>query len=94
MTTPSIHGHKLLNHILDLGGSEPCDELRSWASSTHGLDAQYHTCSAQGLSFDSLLQFLLDRNKIEISDNRVRVIADHVCSHDDDPSVSDHGAHL
>jgi probable metal-binding protein len=93
MPTPSIHGHKLLNHILDLGGSEPLDALRLWAASTHGPDAQYHTCSAEELTFDSLMQFLLDRNKIEISDNRVRVIADHVCSHDDDHSVPDHGAH-
>ena len=63
MMMQSIHGHSLLNHLLDLGGSESLDLLRQWAHSSHGPDARYHTCSAQGLTYDSLMQFLLERNK-------------------------------
>ncbi len=93
MMMQSIHGHSLLNHLLDLGGSESLDLLRQWAHSSHGPDARYHTCSAQGLTYDSLMQFLLERNKIEIVNHRVRVIADHVCSHEDDNPSSDHVPH-
>ena len=86
MTTPSIHGHTLLNHILDLGGSESLTTLRKWADTTHGSDARYHTCSAQELTYEGLLQFLLERNKIEICGARISVIADHVCSHEHEHS--------
>ena|ERR1039457_942033 len=93
MTTQSIHGHTLLNHVLDLGGNESLTTLRKWAETSHGLDARYHTCSAQGLTYDGLLQFLLERNKIEVSGDRISVIADHVCSHEHEHSDTSHVAH-
>ncbi len=82
MTTPSIHGHTVLNHILDLGGSESLTTLRNWVQTSHGLDARYHTCSVRDLTYEGLLQLLLERNKIEVTGDRIRVIADYVCSHD------------
>jgi probable metal-binding protein len=93
MAISSTHGHELLNHVLDMGGSESLPTLRQWAQSTHGPEARYHTCSAQELTFDGLLQFLLDRNKIEINSGRLRVIADHVCADEADSSTSNHVAH-
>ncbi len=90
MTTASIHGHNLLNHILDLGGSESLTTLRKWAETSHGLDAHYHTCSAQELTYEGLLQFLLERGKIEITGDRIFVIAEHVCTHDHEHTDSSH----
>lgn len=88
--TKSIHGHIVLNHILDLGGSESLITLRNWSEACHGLDARYHTCSAQDLTYEGLLQFLLGRKKIEVTGDRVRVTADHVCSHEHEHSDANH----
>ena len=92
MTTQSIHGHIVLNHILDLGGTESLSTLRQWAEASHGLDARYHTCSAQQLTYEGLLQFLLERNKIEVNGDRICVIAEHVCSHEHEHSDTSHVA--
>ena len=94
MTKQTIHGHTLLNHILEQGGREDIDSLRTWARSTHGSEARYHTCSADGLTLDGLLQFFVDRRKIAIADNWASVVRENVCSQSDDdlnPVTSGYG---
>jgi probable metal-binding protein len=81
--TPSVHGHIILQAIIDAGGQLPLEELRTIASSRHGGDATYHTCSAQGMSFDGLIEFLTSRKKTQIEEGRISVFVENMCEHGD-----------
>ena len=70
------------------------EALRKWAESAHGQQARYHTCSAHDLTFDGLLGFLQERNKVALRDGSISAAVTHVCSHDGDhPHVTDAGHH-
>jgi probable metal-binding protein len=82
MSSTSIHGHTLLNYVLKHGSVELV-ELRAWAARTLGADASFHTCAIQGLSFDGLMQFLLERGKLTLSGTHVCAHPEHICSDDE-----------
>ncbi|MGC4068109.1 MAG: YecH family protein [Polyangiaceae bacterium] len=81
--TANLHGHVILERIIEAGGTMPLGNLRDFAES-HGRDATYFTCSASGMSFDDLLEFLTNRNKISIADGQVTVYVENMCKHGDD----------
>jgi probable metal-binding protein len=81
--TANIHGHVILERIIEAGGTIPLGNLRAFAES-HGCDATYYTCSVSGMSFDDLLEFLTTRNKISIADGQVTVYVENMCRHGDD----------
>jgi probable metal-binding protein len=79
----NVHGHIILERIIEAGGTMPLGSLQSFAES-HGRDATYFTCSASGMSFEELLQFLSTRNKISIADGQVTVYVENMCRHGED----------
>ena len=94
MPPASVHGHALLNYLIDQGGPVNLETLRKWAQEAHGLQARYHTCSAHDLTFEGILGFLQERTKVVFQDGAVSAAVTHVCSHDDDhPHVADDGHH-
>lgn len=82
-----VHGHRILELIIDAGGVMPLAQLRSSATSQYGNDAQYYTCSAHGMSFDSLMDFLLRRQKVSIQGEDVTVHVHNMC-HDGEEAHS------
>jgi probable metal-binding protein len=78
-----IHGHAILEHLIEAGGVLSLSALRAFAQATHGSDATYHTCSASQMSFDQLLEFLATRNKVTILGEQVTVHAENLCRHSD-----------
>lgn len=86
MQSGSIHGHAILNYIIDHGGQVSLDGLRQWARATHGENARYHTCSIQDLPFDAILRFLTERNKITVLDDCASVNVQNICGHGEHPS--------
>ncbi|PJC88206.1 DUF2492 domain-containing protein [Vibrio sp. HA2012] len=75
----SIHGHKVMNLLAAadkvLSKSELLEEIRR----TFGYDAVYHTCSAEGLSAEDLIDFLLNKGKFIESDTGLTMPADNRC---------------
>lgn len=67
----------------------PLAQLRSSATAQYGSDAQYYTCSAHGMSFDSLMEFLLQRQKVSIQGNDVTVHVQNMCHDGEAHSHSD-----
>jgi probable metal-binding protein len=94
MPSASIHGHVLLNYLIDLGKPVKIEALRKWAREAHGQQARYHTCSVQDLTLDGILGFLQERNKVTLQNGSISAAVTHVCSHDDDPThLTDNGHH-
>jgi probable metal-binding protein len=81
--TKEVHGHEILNRIVAAGGTLSLQTLRNDACGAYGPDATYFTCSARGMGFDSLLEFLKQRNKIAVDQGIVRVFVENMCAHSD-----------
>lgn len=93
MLPESIHGHALLNYIIDQSEPVKVETLRDWAHAIHGKQARYHTCSAKDLSLDDILSFFQTRNKITIEGGAITAAVSHVCSHEHGHDHTDHGGH-
>ena len=56
-------------------------ELAEKAAREYGAEARFHTCSAANMSFDELLAFLSDRDKIRFLEGRVLTGGAPACNH-------------
>lgn len=77
--TESVHGHEILEHIIAAGGTMQLAALKEYAGRQFGAEATYHTCSANGMLFDELLGFLLQRHKVAVADGRITVHVENMC---------------
>lgn len=81
----SIHGHKVLEMMQGKSFTE--ESLISTIQQDFGVDAQFHTCSAQGMDAQALVAFLKDKGKFKpdttaIEQNGFTVDETAVCDHD------------
>lgn len=67
----SIHGHHVLKLMKSLNGNVTVESLLAAMSTTFGLDAKYHTCSAQGMDGLQLLESFLAKGKFEVVDGEL-----------------------
>jgi probable metal-binding protein len=80
-TQESIHGHDVIEMIVDSGRPWKRDELLAAIDSRWGADARFHTCSAEGMDSAALIQFLSMRGKFIESDEGVVMDRSKVCNH-------------
>ncbi len=80
-TQESIHGHDVIEMIVDSGRPWKRDELLTAIDSRWGADARFHTCSAEGMESAALIQFLSMRGKFIESDEGVVMDRTKVCNH-------------
>ncbi len=59
-----IHAHEVMHMMIESGASYTRDSFKAALAAKFGQDAQFHTCSLQGLSADDLLAFLFQRGKL------------------------------
>lgn len=78
----NVHGHVILERIIEAGGQMSLSGLRDFALQSHGSDATYYTCSASAMSFDEILAFLSARGKIDVQGDQVVVFAEKMCRHE------------
>lgn len=82
MTTEQTHGHEILDLVAaNPEGITPAD-LTSVAAEKFGADALYYTCSAEGLALPTLLEFLIERDKVRMSGGLILSGGSPACSHD------------
>ncbi len=75
----SVHAHKVLNLLREQALSQ--DELLLKIESDFGTDVSFHTCSREGFDVQSLLTFFIAKQKVTLSDGKVHLNAERVCSH-------------
>lgn len=61
-TATSYHGHDVIDLLLAASHTRP--SLAAEVARRFGPDPRFHTCSADGLSLDQLLEFLASRKKL------------------------------
>ena len=77
----SIHGHEVIEMIIDSGRPWKRQELLNTIAAKWGGEARFHTCSAEGMDATGLIQFLSMRGKFIESESGVVMDRTKVCNH-------------
>jgi probable metal-binding protein len=77
-----IHGHDVLNMMLDSGLSYTRQSLAEAIIQRFGAEARFHTCSAENLTAAELVEFLETKGKfIPQPDGGINTSPDLICKH-------------
>ncbi|WP_122036750.1 YecH family metal-binding protein [Aliivibrio sp. EL58] len=76
-----IHGHTVLNILLDSEKPLSRSQLEEMVESEFGHDVCFHTCSQQGLTLTELLEFLLSKKKVIELEAGLTANPDRICNH-------------
>lgn len=77
----SIHGHEVMHFMMEHGGSFTKQSLREAIVARFGADARFHTCSADGMNAEQLIDFLEARGKFIAEGTGLTANADKICKH-------------
>ncbi|AZL85979.1 MULTISPECIES: YecH family metal-binding protein [Aliivibrio] len=76
-----IHGHSVLNILLNSEVPLPRAELELMVITEFGSDVCFHTCSQQELTLNELLNFLLSKKKVIETNDGLIADPDRMCNH-------------
>ncbi|MFM5337946.1 YecH family metal-binding protein [Aeromonas enteropelogenes] len=77
----SIHGHEVMEMMLELGGQFTRASLKQAMTERFGEQARFHTCSASEMDAEALIDFLAARGKFIESADGFQTHADKICNH-------------
>jgi probable metal-binding protein len=78
----SIHGHEVMHFMLEKEGEVFSKEsLRDAIIARFGSDTRFHTCSAEGMTAEQLIDFLSTKGKFVETGNGFNTQPDKICSH-------------
>ena len=78
----SIHGHEVLRMMIALERPQTREALRRLIDERFGSDARFHTCAADGMTADELIDFLVARGKLRPVAGGWRVEEGEICGDD------------
>lgn len=77
----TAHIHDALNAIINSPGSFESDAFAKSLKEKFGYEIKFSNCSGMEISADEVVQFLLDRSKIEIKEGKIYPLVAQTCSH-------------
>ncbi len=77
-----IHGHEVLEMMLESGKVYTNDSLRVDIIERFGEKARFYTCSAENLTADELIAFLQARGKFADVTGGFKTDQDKLCDHE------------
>ncbi len=77
----SIHAHTVLNLLLAEDAEYTLASLKHAVEAEYGEGVRFYTCSQQDLTFDALLSFLLERQKVVLQGDMITANRERMCSH-------------
>ena len=77
----TIHGHEVLEMMLDSNQAFTKPGLIAAIRSKFGPEARFHTCSANGLSAEELVDFLEAKGKFVPRQGGFQTAPELICSH-------------
>ncbi len=77
----SIHGHDVMRMMLSTGKHYTMDSLEHDIIKTFGVDARFHTCSAEGMTARELIEFLQSKGKFVASPEGFQTRPQDICQH-------------
>ncbi len=79
--TTAIHGHEIIHLVAEFPSGISIQRLGTIAEQRFGKDVSYHTCCAEGMNLEQLLEFLAHRYKVRLQDDLVYPGSSPACSH-------------
>jgi probable metal-binding protein len=76
-----IHGHEVMQMMLELNCSFTRHTLRQAIQKRFGVEARFFTCSAQDMTADQLIDFLASRGKFVEREAGFSAAPDRICRH-------------
>ncbi|MEM6592715.1 MAG: YecH family metal-binding protein [Cyanobacteria bacterium P01_D01_bin.71] len=76
-----VHGHDVMKMMLENGQSYSRETLQAAIVEQFGKEARFHTCSAEGMTAEELVEFLARRGKFIESGAGFTTAADKMCNH-------------
>jgi len=77
-----VHGHEVMQMMIQSGLTYTRATLRAAIIEKFGAEARFHTCSADGMTPDELINFLEMRGKFLAADSEnFSLPADRMCNH-------------
>lgn len=80
--TDSIHGHAVMQMMLDSGQIFTRESLHAAIAARFGSDARFHTCSDAGLDAAALIDLLAARGKFVEQGSGFNTSPSHMCAHE------------
>jgi probable metal-binding protein len=77
----SIHGHEVMHFMVESGGSFTRQSLLAAVLARFGADALFHTCSAEGMNAEQLIDLLEAKGKFVATESGFNTQSDKICSH-------------
>ena len=77
----SIHGHEVLNMMLDSETGYSEKSLEQAIIAKFGDEARFHTCSAEGMTAGELVLFLAERGKFIPQQDGFTTHESKICHH-------------
>lgn len=79
----SVHGHEVIHLIGTAPKPMSLEQVRVALGERFGGDATFHVCAGDGMSFDKLMGFLLQRGKVvQGADGLFSADTSLMCEHD------------
>jgi len=76
-----IHGHDVIAMMTSSNQLYTRDSLRAAIIGKFGADARFHTCSAENMDTDGIIDFLAARGKFMENAGGLAINPDKVCDH-------------
>ncbi|WP_153110389.1 YecH family metal-binding protein [Propionivibrio limicola] len=79
----SIHGHDVMHFMLEQGGGFSRESLKTAVEARFGAEARFHTCSAQDMTAEQLIDFLAAKGKFveSVSGSGFNTQPEKICNH-------------
>ena len=80
MTNP-IHGHEVMQMMVDSAQTFTRDSLKAAMASRFGAEARYFTCSAENMKAGELIEFLAQKGKFIEQSGGFSTAQEKICKH-------------
>jgi probable metal-binding protein len=77
----SVHGHEVMQFMLEAGGTFSRESLKDAVIDRFGPDTRFHTCSAEGMTAEQLIDFLAAKGKFVEAEGGFNTRSDRICNH-------------
>lgn len=77
----SVHGHEVMHMMVNSGIGYSRESLRQAIHNQFGSDTRFHTCSAENMDADALIDFLEARGKFVDMGDGFTTPKEKICNH-------------
>ena len=77
----SVHGHEVMHMMANSGIGSSRESLRQALPNQVGKDTRFHTCSAENMDADALIDFLEARGKFVDMGDGFTTPKEKICNH-------------